>query len=154
MGMHKHAAMGGNAGLTEAAVTHLQRFEQSWSSGKSRCDYKSKVCLRERKPSMRHQDRHRHRRQDAARHTAEDEFPQTRMAVATEHHQVGARIGGVGEDRRLYIDIAGREPLDLDGDAMAREVTAHVDARDLAALVTLTRDHDNFDALRPREKRD
>src|SRR5215213_2404479 len=30
-----------NAGLTDAAVTHLQRSEQSWSSGKSRRDYKS-----------------------------------------------------------------------------------------------------------------
>src|SRR4051794_28690391 len=69
--------------------------------------------------SMRHQYRHRQGSEDVARHASEDEFAQARMAIAAEHHGIGAGRGGVREDRARDVDAAGRDALEFASDAVA-----------------------------------
>src|SRR5204862_7554010 len=105
------------------------------------------------RPSMRHQHRHCHGGKNAAGDAAEDEFAQPRMPVAAEHHEFGADVGSVGEDRIGHVDAAaGADALDLDVDAVPRQMAAHVGAGDLAALVALASDDDDLDRLGAREE--
>ena len=75
---------------------------------------------------MRHQHRHRHGAQDAARDAAENELAQARMAIAAEHHEVGAGVGGVRQDRILHAGAATGYVFDLDRDAMARHLAGEI----------------------------
>ena len=77
---------------------------------------------------MRHQHRHRHRAQDFPGRAAENEFAQSRMAIAAHDDEIGAGIGGMRENHAGDIDIPRRQPFDLDLQAVAGKVM-----RDVAA---------------------
>src|SRR5947199_4892694 len=67
------------------------------------------------------------------------------MAIAAEHHEVGSSLGRVREDGVLHARAAAGDVLDVDIDAVTREMPAHVGAGDLAALIALARDDDDVD---------
>src|SRR5215510_5086228 len=98
-------------------------------------------------PSVRHQHWHRHGFQDAAGDPAQNELAQTRMAIAAKHHEVSSGVDGVRQDRILHAGAPTGEVLDLDRNAVACEMAAHVGASDLTALVALAGDDDDVDRL-------
>jgi hypothetical protein len=64
------------------------------------------------------------------------------MAVTAHHHEIGAAVGGMGEEHVGDIDIAARDALDIDLQAMTGEMPAHIDALDLVLLAGLGDDDD------------
>jgi hypothetical protein len=77
---------------------------------------------------MRHQCGHRHGRECTARGAAEHEFAQSRMAVAAHDDKVGADVRGMRQDGIGQVEIDGRDPLQLDLEAMTGEVVRDVSA--------------------------
>src|SRR4051812_13192472 len=75
------------------------------------------------------------------------------MAVAAEDHEVGADVGGVRQDGGLHVGAADGKALNLDGDGVARQVARYIGAGDLAALVALAGDDQDFHVLGAREER-
>src|SRR5436305_13722506 len=75
------------------------------------------------------------------------------MAVAAEDHEVRAAVGGVRQDSGLHVGAADGQALDLAADAVARQLPGHIGAGDLAALVTLAGDDQDFHVLGAREER-
>jgi hypothetical protein len=80
------------------------------------------------------------------RHTAEHEFAQARVAVAAHHHEIGAAVGGVRQERVGDVDATARNTVDIDFQTVPGEVLADIGAFDLVLLAALIGDDDDFDA--------
>src|SRR5262245_64928165 len=103
---------------------------------------------------MRHQHGHRHLGQNPARDTAEDELAQARMPVASHHHEVGAAVGGVGQDHVFDCDIALGHAFDSGLDAVTGQMLAHPGADALVVVVlALLGHHDEVHRLGAFEER-
>ena len=75
------------------------------------------------------------------------------MAVAAHHDEVGGRVRRVRQERARDVGVGRDDALDLDLEAMAREVLADVGAGDLVALRPFARDDHHVDRLGAREQR-
>ena len=84
--------------------------------------------------SMRHQDRQRHAFEDRARHPAEHQLADPRMAVSAHHEQIGTQISGARQEHVGDLDTAGNGRFDMRIDAVASQIKRDVGARNVAVL--------------------
>ena len=87
----------------------------------------------------------RHRAQNTARHAAEHEFTQARVAVAAHDYEIDVGIGCV--QRVGDVEAAVVDALDFHFKSVTREVLAHIGAFDLILLAAFVGDDDYLAAL-------